>query len=108
MLIPRFATFRHFKRENGSFLAFYPPNAYIPFDQIGKRGVYMAWFRRGFGLFGPRYGGLIRLAFVFLIVAVILFLLGFIGIAGLSVALVQLLVIVFVILFVITLIAALI
>ncbi|MCJ7638918.1 MAG: DUF1328 domain-containing protein [Euryarchaeota archaeon] len=59
-------------------------------------------------LFGPRYGRFQRLAWLFLALAVILFILTFLGIAGLTLAVLQPLVILFVILFVIVLIVSLI
>ena len=62
--------------------------------------------RRLFG--GRRYGWLRQLAYLFLAVAIILFLLTFLGIAGLSLAVLQPFIIVFLILFVIALIASLI
>jgi uncharacterized membrane protein YtjA (UPF0391 family) len=55
-------------------------------------------------LFGPRYGRFQRLAWLFLAVAVILFVLAFVGIAGLALAVLQPLIILFVILFAIVLI----
>jgi uncharacterized membrane protein YtjA (UPF0391 family) len=55
-------------------------------------------------LFGPRYSRFRNLAWLFLAVAVILFVLAFVGIAGLALAVLQPLIILFVILFVIVLI----
>jgi hypothetical protein len=57
-------------------------------------------------LFGPRYGRFQRLAWLFLAVAVILFILTFLGIAGLTLAVLQPLIILFVILFVIVLVVS--
>lgn len=59
-------------------------------------------------LFGPRYGRFGRLAWLFLAVAVILFIVTFLGIVGLTLAVLQPLIILFVILFVIVLIVSLI
>jgi hypothetical protein len=59
-------------------------------------------------LFGPRYGRFQRLAWLFLAVAVILFIVTFLGIAGLTLAVLQPLIILFVILFAIVLIVSLI
>ena len=59
-------------------------------------------------LFGSRYGRFRNLAWLFLAVAVILFVLTFLGIAGLTLAVLQPLIILFVILFVIVLIVSLI
>ncbi|MGZ7201316.1 MAG: hypothetical protein ACXVI3_06640, partial [Halobacteriota archaeon] len=55
-------------------------------------------------LFGPRYGRFRNIAWLFLVVAIILFVLAFLGIAGLTLALLLPLIILFVILFVIVLI----
>jgi Mn2+/Fe2+ NRAMP family transporter len=55
-------------------------------------------------LFGPRYSRFRNLAWLFLAVAVILFVLAFVGIAGLALAVLQPLIILFVILFAIVLI----
>jgi uncharacterized membrane protein YtjA (UPF0391 family) len=57
-------------------------------------------------LFGPRYSRFRNLAWLFLAVAVILFVLAFLGIAGLSLAVLQPLIILFVILFVIVLVVS--
>jgi len=57
-------------------------------------------------LFGPRYSRFRNLAWLFLAVAVILFVLAFLGIAGLTLAVLQPLIILFVILFVIVLIVS--
>ena len=57
-------------------------------------------------LFGPRYSRFRNLAWLFLAVAVILFVLVFLGIAGLSLAVLQPLIILFVILFVIVLVVS--
>jgi uncharacterized membrane protein YtjA (UPF0391 family) len=57
-------------------------------------------------LFGPRYSRFRNLAWLFLAVAVILFVLAFLGIAGLTLAVVQPLIILFVILFVIVLVVS--
>ena len=59
-------------------------------------------------LFGPRYGRFRNLAWLFLAVAVILFVLAFLGVAGLPLAVLQPLIILFVVLFVIVLIISLI
>jgi uncharacterized membrane protein YtjA (UPF0391 family) len=56
--------------------------------------------------FGPRYSRFRNLAWLFLAVAVILFVLAFIGIAGLTLAVLQPLIILFVILFVIVLVVS--
>jgi len=65
----------------------------------------MALFRRH--LRGPHFGALIRLSFVFLAVAIILFLLGLAGIAGFAGASMVPLIIIFLILFVLTFIVGL-
>ena len=57
-------------------------------------------------LFGPRYSRFRNLAWLFLAVAVILFILTFLGIAGLTLAVLQPLIILFVILFVIVLVVS--
>ena len=57
-------------------------------------------------LFGPRYSRFRNLAWLFLAVAVILFVLAFLGIAGLTLVVVQPLIILFVILFVIVLVVS--
>jgi uncharacterized membrane protein YtjA (UPF0391 family) len=57
-------------------------------------------------LFGPRYSRFRNLAWLFLAVAVILFVLAFLGIAGLTLAVLQPLIILFVILFVIVLVVS--
>jgi uncharacterized membrane protein YtjA (UPF0391 family) len=57
-------------------------------------------------LFGPRYSRFRNLAWLFLAVAVILFVLAFLGIVGLSLAVLQPLIILFVILFVIVLVVS--
>ncbi|MGZ7206530.1 MAG: DUF1328 domain-containing protein [Halobacteriota archaeon] len=57
-------------------------------------------------LFGPRYGRFRNLAWLFLVVAVILFILAFLGIAGLILPVLLPLIILFVILFVIVLIVS--
>ncbi|MGA7076177.1 MAG: DUF1328 domain-containing protein [Halobacteriota archaeon] len=57
-------------------------------------------------LFGPRYSRFRNLAWLFLAVAIILFLLTFLGIAGLGLAVLQPLIILFVILFVIVLVVS--
>jgi len=57
-------------------------------------------------LFGPRYSRFRNLAWLFLAVAVILFVLAFLGIAGLTLAVLQPLIVLFVILFVIVLVVS--
>jgi uncharacterized membrane protein YtjA (UPF0391 family) len=57
-------------------------------------------------LFGPRYSRFRNLAWLFLAVAVILFILTFLGIAGLTLAVLQPFIILFVILFVIVLVVS--
>ncbi|MGZ7111682.1 MAG: DUF1328 domain-containing protein [Halobacteriota archaeon] len=54
-------------------------------------------------LIGPRYGRFRNIAWLFLVVAVILFILAFLGIGGLTLAVLLPLTILFVILFVIVL-----
>ncbi|MGZ4864510.1 MAG: DUF1328 domain-containing protein [Halobacteriota archaeon] len=54
-------------------------------------------------LIGPRYGRFRNIAWLFLVVAVILFILAFLGIGGLTLAVLLPLIILFVILFVIVL-----
>jgi len=57
-------------------------------------------------LFGPRYSRFRRLAWLFLAVAVILFIVTFLGIAGLTLGVLEPLIILFVILFVIVLVVS--
>jgi uncharacterized membrane protein YtjA (UPF0391 family) len=57
-------------------------------------------------LFGPRYSRFRNLVWLFLAVAVILFVLAFLGIAGLTLAVLQPLIVLFVILFVIVLVVS--
>ena len=55
-------------------------------------------------LIGPRYGRFRNIAWIFLIIAIILFVLTFLGIAGLTLAVLLPVIILFVILFIIVLI----